>query len=68
MSNEIKKQLINKQSIPQFNCSLRFGISSQDSQELHSLINCLKLLESSEVKIRKKENSPTKIDEVSIPS
>ncbi|MFW3578368.1 type IV secretory system conjugative DNA transfer family protein [Vagococcus fluvialis] len=67
ISNETKKQLINKQSLPQFNCSLRFGISSQNKQELHSLINCLKLLESSEVKIRTKEISPTKIDEVSIP-
>lgn len=64
---ETKKQLTDKQSLPQFSCSLRIVSTSDYLGNLKSLIGCFKILESSEVKIRFKPISPTKIDEVRLP-
>ncbi len=64
---ETKKQLTDKQSLPQFSCSLRIGSTSDYLANLKSLIGCFKILESSEVKIRFKPISATKIDEVRLP-
>ena len=64
---ETRKQLTDKQSQPQFSCSLRVGSTSDYLTNLKSLIGCFKILESSEIKIRFKPISPTKIDEVRLP-
>ncbi len=64
---ETRKQLTDKQSQPQFSCSLRIGSTSDYLANLKSLIGCFKILESSEVKIRFKPISATKIDEVRLP-
>ena len=67
ITTETRKQLTDKQSLPQFSCSLRIGSTSDYLANLKSLIGCFKILESSEVKIRFKSISPTKIDEVRLP-
>ena len=67
ITTETRKQLTDKQSLPQFSCSLRIGSTSDYLGNLKSLIGCFKILESSEVKIRFKPISATKIDEVRLP-
>ncbi|EOJ91698.1 type IV secretory system conjugative DNA transfer family protein [Enterococcus faecalis] len=67
ITTETRKQLTDKQSQPQFSCSLRIGSTSDYLANLKSLIGCFKILESSEVKMRFKPISPTKIDEVRLP-
>ena len=67
ITTETRKQLTDKQSQPQFSCSLRVGSTSDYLANLKSLIGCFKILESSEVKMRFKPISPTKIDEVRLP-
>lgn len=64
---ETKKQLTDKQSLPQSSCSLRIGSTLDYLSNLKTLIGCFKILESSEVKIRFKPISATKIDEVRLP-
>lgn len=65
---ETRKQLTEKSSLAQFNCSVRIGVSSafmpKNRKALTALASCFKILESSEVKLRFQPIAPTKIDEV----
>lgn len=71
ITNEARRQLTDKHSLPQFNCSVRIGISSENqslaAQMMTSLNSCFKVLESSEIKVRFKEILPRKIDEAHVP-
>ena len=71
MATYTKKQLLDKSALPQFACTFRIGIRSHNRQTafqtFHALVSCLKMLETSETRVRTKEISTQKMDEAFVP-